>query len=52
MLYGESGTGKSTFAATYSEAARVEQLEKYINQDDISPELAEELARIVVDKEY
>ncbi len=32
--------------------ARVEQLEKYINQDDISPELAEELARIVVDKEY
>ena len=23
MLYGESGTGKSTFAATYSDAARV-----------------------------
>ncbi len=31
---------------------RVEAIEKYLNQDEISPELAEELARIAEDKEY
>lgn len=31
---------------------RVLVIEKYINQDDITPELAEELARIAEDKEY
>ncbi len=31
---------------------RVLAIEKYINQDDITPELAEELARIADDKEY
>lgn len=31
---------------------RVLAIEKHINQDDITPELAEELARIAEDKEY
>lgn len=31
---------------------RVAAIEKYLNQDDIPPELAEELARIAEDKDY
>ena len=31
---------------------RVKEIERYLNQDDISPELREELARIAADKDY